>query len=98
VERAWETPVVATYGAMLLLFGLLTSWAAPACNNPIFAEIVPPSLRNIVYAFDRCVGAVVGGAAGGGAGGGLLGSPRVGCGAGGWVFQHLSSFPLKCPR
>ncbi len=53
VERAWETPVVATYGALLLLFGLLTSWAAPACNNPIFAEIVPPSLRNIIYAFDR---------------------------------------------
>jgi hypothetical protein len=56
VERAWEPGVVAAYGALLLLFGLLTSWAAPACNNPIFAEIVPPSLRNIIYAFDRRAG------------------------------------------
>ncbi len=32
---------------------MLTSWAAPACNNPLFAEIVPPDMRNLVYAFDR---------------------------------------------
>jgi hypothetical protein len=53
VEEAWRSDVVALYGVVLLLFGLLTCWAAPACNNPIFAEIVPPSLRNIIYAFDR---------------------------------------------
>ena len=33
--------------------GLLISWAAPACNNPLFAEIVPPHLRSMIYAFDR---------------------------------------------
>lgn len=37
----------------LFAAGVLTSWAAPACNNPVFAEIVPPDMRNIVYAFDR---------------------------------------------
>ena len=30
--------------------------AGPCCNNPIFAEIVPPSMRNMVYAFDRYAG------------------------------------------
>lgn len=44
---------VSLYGALLLLMGATISWAAPACNNPIFAEIVPPELRNLVYAFDR---------------------------------------------
>lgn len=29
------------------------SCAAPCCNNPAFAEIVPPAQRNLVYAFDR---------------------------------------------
>lgn len=27
--------------------------AGPCCNNPIFAEIVPAHMRNMVYAFDR---------------------------------------------
>ena len=44
---------MALYGALLLVMGATISWAAPACNNPIFAEIVPPHLRNLVYAFDR---------------------------------------------
>ena len=39
---------------MLVTMGLLKTWAAPACNNPVFAEIVPPHLRNMIYAFDRC--------------------------------------------
>lgn len=39
--------------ACFLFAGVLTSWAAPACNNPVFAEIVPADMRNIVYAFDR---------------------------------------------
>lgn len=25
-----------------------------ACNNPIFSEIVPTHLRNLIFAFDRC--------------------------------------------
>lgn len=41
------------YGALLGCMGLVISWAAPACNNPIFAEIVPPHLRTVIYAFDR---------------------------------------------
>lgn len=43
----------ALYTAVLGVMGLLISWAAPACNNPIFAEIVPPHLRTMIYAFDR---------------------------------------------
>ena len=43
------------YGGLLALMGVLISWAAPACNNPIFAEIVPPHLRNMIYSFDRSV-------------------------------------------
>ena len=45
---------VALYGLILVTAGVLKVWAAPACNNPIFAEIVPPHMRNLVYAFDRC--------------------------------------------
>lgn len=43
------------YGSLLAVMGVLISWAAPACNNPIFAEIVPPHLRNMIYSFDRQV-------------------------------------------
>ena len=49
-----ERGTVVLYGYMLVTLGLLKTWAAPACNNPIFAEIVPPHLRNMIYAFDRC--------------------------------------------
>lgn len=27
---------------------------AAACNNPVFSEIVPTHLRNLIFAFDRC--------------------------------------------
>ncbi|PNH07170.1 hypothetical protein TSOC_006380, partial [Tetrabaena socialis] len=43
----------AAYGTLLVLTGLLISWAAPACNNPVFAEVVPADMRNLIYAFDR---------------------------------------------
>lgn len=46
--------VFVLYGTLVCLMGLLISWAATACNNPIFAEIVPAHLRTLVYAFDRC--------------------------------------------
>ena len=49
-----EPGTVALYGWMLVTLGLLKSWPASACNNPVFAEIVPPHLRNMIYAFDRC--------------------------------------------
>lgn len=45
---------VAMYATIMFFFGLMHVWAAPACNNPVFAEIVPAHLRNLVYAFDRC--------------------------------------------
>lgn len=45
---------VCIYAAVLVSMGLLKSWSQPACNNPIFAEIVPPRFRNLIYAFDRC--------------------------------------------
>lgn len=41
------------YGAVLVCIGTLGPWAAAACNNPIFAEIVPSSHRNMIYGFDR---------------------------------------------
>lgn len=50
------TPGLGTYAlytCVLVVTGLLISWAATACNNPIFAEIVPAKLRTLVYAFDR---------------------------------------------
>ncbi len=53
-QSAASSPATAAaYGVVLLAKGVLTSWAAPACNNPVFAEIVPPDMRNLVYAFDR---------------------------------------------
>lgn len=49
-----EPLTVVIYATLMFFFGLMHVWAAPACNNPVFAEIVPPHLRNLVYAFDRC--------------------------------------------
>ncbi|CAD7698676.1 unnamed protein product [Ostreobium quekettii] len=46
---------VAGYVLICFVYGLLISWAAPACNNPIFAEIVPAERRSVIYAFDRCL-------------------------------------------
>lgn len=40
--------VVALYAVLLFFMGLCIAAAAPACNNPVFAEIVPPELRNMV--------------------------------------------------
>lgn len=48
-----ETGTVTTYGVFVFIMGILATWAGPACNNPIFAEIVPVTHRNLVYAFDR---------------------------------------------
>lgn len=56
------TVAVTLHVMTLFVFGLVHVWAAPACNNPVFAEIVPPQLRNLVYAFDRCAQSI-GGAA-----------------------------------
>ena len=49
-----EPATVVMYGVTMVICGLLKSWAAPACNNPVFAEIVPAHLRTLVYSFDRC--------------------------------------------
>ena len=42
------------YMAVIILFGLVTTWCGAGCNSPIFAEIVSPSKRSLIYAFDRC--------------------------------------------
>eukprot|EP00210_Caulerpa_lentillifera_P001751 g1681.t1 len=44
-----------SYAFFFSVTGLLISWAAPCCNNPIFAEIIDPDFRNIIYSFDRCL-------------------------------------------
>lgn len=44
---------VAAYAAVLAVMGLLHTWAAPAANNPIMSEIVPPHMRNLIFSFDR---------------------------------------------
>lgn len=49
-----EPMTVGLYAIAIAVFSLATSWPAPCANNPIFAEIVPVRLRNLVYAFDRC--------------------------------------------
>lgn len=46
--------IVGLHGVVIVVFAVLTAWPAPCCNNPVFAEIVPPRQRNLVYAFDRC--------------------------------------------
>ncbi|KAB1210265.1 hypothetical protein CJ030_MR6G013340 [Morella rubra] len=41
------------HGLVLFIIGFFTSWAAPATNNPIFAEIVPEKSRTSIYALDE---------------------------------------------
>lgn len=45
--------LVGLYGVAYTLWGALISWSAPACTNPVFAEVVPSQMRSIVYSFDR---------------------------------------------
>jgi MFS family permease len=33
--------------------GFMISWAATACNNPLFSEIMPPEIRSSAFAVDR---------------------------------------------
>lgn len=69
-----STPIVAMYSVAFFVWGLLISWVAPACNSPMFAEIVPSQLRAIIYSFDRAFeGAVA-----------ATGAPIVG-----WLAQRL---------
>ena len=49
-----DTGTVVLYMFALVAMNSLGTWAAPACNNPAFAEIVPPHMRNMIFAFDRC--------------------------------------------
>jgi hypothetical protein len=48
----WLLLAAAAAGCCCLLLLLLR--LPCSCNNPIFAEIVPPQLRPMVYALDRC--------------------------------------------
>ncbi|KAK9845923.1 hypothetical protein WJX81_006083 [Elliptochloris bilobata] len=45
--------LVPAYALVFIANGALNAWPAPACNNPIFAEIVPERLRTFIYSFDR---------------------------------------------
>lgn len=54
LPRNGEPGTVALYSATVFTMGLVHVWAGPN-NNSIFSEIVPPHLRNLIYAFDRCV-------------------------------------------
>ncbi|GIL52823.1 hypothetical protein Vafri_8585, partial [Volvox africanus] len=82
------TPATAVmYGALMLLKGVLTSWAGPACNNPVFAEIVPPDMRNLVYAFDRSFEGAIS----------ALGAPLVGMAAERWFgFSGVAGGEQAC--
>nr|DAD40651.1 TPA_asm: hypothetical protein HUJ06_014974 [Nelumbo nucifera] len=42
-----------TFATTLFLMGLTISWCGTCANNPIFAEVVPPKHRTMIYAFDR---------------------------------------------
>ncbi|KAF8731894.1 hypothetical protein HU200_015839 [Digitaria exilis] len=37
----------------LFFMGITISWCATSANNPMFAEVVPPKHRTMIYAFDR---------------------------------------------
>jgi len=43
------------YFVTLWAMGLLISWSATGCNNPVFADVVPEHLRSMIYAYDRCL-------------------------------------------
>ncbi|CAG7886142.1 unnamed protein product [Brassica rapa] len=42
-----------TFSITLFLMGLTISWCGSAVNAPMFAEVVPPKHRTMIYAFDR---------------------------------------------
>lgn len=41
------------FAVTLFFMGLCISWCASCANNPMFAEVVPPKHRTMIYAFDR---------------------------------------------
>ncbi|KAK9820276.1 hypothetical protein WJX72_008508 [[Myrmecia] bisecta] len=45
---------IAWHALLLVSAGVLKTWAQPGLNNPVFSEIVPPSMRTMIFAFDRC--------------------------------------------
>jgi len=53
VPREFSSRAVVLTTTILVCKGLLTQWAATAANNPIFAEVVEPRLRTVVYSLDR---------------------------------------------
>jgi hypothetical protein len=42
------------YLFVVFIFGVTIPWCGTGCNSPLFAEIVPPAKRSLIYAFDRC--------------------------------------------
>ncbi|KAJ4745640.1 Major facilitator superfamily protein [Rhynchospora pubera] len=44
-----------TYAMVLFLMGLSISWCGTCANQPMFAMVVPPKHRTMIYAFDRAL-------------------------------------------
>ncbi|XP_024525802.1 uncharacterized protein LOC9644682 [Selaginella moellendorffii] len=41
------------FAVTLVCMGLIISWNQACANNPMFADVVPPKHRTMIYAFDR---------------------------------------------
>lgn len=48
-----NTGMLLAYIAVGFLTGMLISWAATACNSPIFAELFEPEIRSTAFSIDR---------------------------------------------
>ncbi|VVB10007.1 unnamed protein product [Arabis nemorensis] len=50
-----STDSYAIFSVTLFLMGLIITWCGSAVNAPMFAEVVPPRHRTMIYAFDRAI-------------------------------------------
>lgn len=48
-----DTSSYTIFSITLFLMGLTITWCGSAVNAPMFAEVVPPRHRTMIYAFDR---------------------------------------------
>ncbi|CAA7035801.1 unnamed protein product [Microthlaspi erraticum] len=50
-----STESYSVFSVTLFLMGLTITWCGSAVNAPMFAEVVPPKHRTMIYAFDRAI-------------------------------------------
>ncbi|CAH2076369.1 unnamed protein product [Thlaspi arvense] len=50
-----STESYSIFSLTLFLMGLTITWCGSAVNAPMFAEVVPPKHRTMIYAFDRAI-------------------------------------------